>query len=115
MSLQKRTLARYRQYFPHETLREVSARTGIQITRVFRLFNGKTMKVGELEAFENAIHLKIDENPAMAMLSQSVEEAGAVLTNDELMKVTEYIQRKVKSRAYSRLYIRSEYTNAIIA
>lgn len=115
MSLQKRTLARYRQYFPTETLRETSARTGIQITRVFRLFNGKTMKVGELEAFENAIHVKIAENPAMALLSQSVEEAGAVLTNDELLKVTDYVQRKVKCKTFGRMYIRTEYNSASIA
>lgn len=115
MNLQKRTLSRYRQYFPNETLRETSARTGIQITRVFRLFNGKTMKVGELEAFENAVNIRIAENPAMARLSQAVEEAGAVLTNEELMKVTDYVQRKVKCRTFSRLYIRSEYNNASIA
>lgn len=115
MSLQKKTLARYRQYFPQETLRETSARTGIQITRVFRLFNGKTMKVGELEAFESAIKLRIAENPAMALLSEAVEEAGAVLTNAELAKVTDYVQRKVKARSFARLYIRTQFDNAIIA
>ena len=115
MTLQKKTLSRYRQYFPNETLRETSARTGIRITRVFRLFNGKTMKVGELEAFENAVHMKIAENPAMARLDEVIEEAGAVLTNEELAKVTDYIQRKVKCRTFGRMYIRSDYTNASIA
>lgn len=115
MTLQKKTLSRYRQYFPNETLRETSARTGIQITRVFRLFNGKTMKVGELEAFENAVHMKIAENPAMARLDEVIEEAGAVLTNEELAKVTDYIQRKVKCRTFGRMYIRSDFTNASIA
>lgn len=115
MNLQKKTLARYRQYFPSETLRETSARTGIQITRVFRLFNGKTMKVGELEAFENAINLRIAENPAMQLLAASVEEAGALLTNEELTRVNDYIQRKVKSRTFARLYVRTQYNNASIA
>lgn len=63
MSLQSTTLSRYRQIFPQETLRETSARTGIQITRVFRLFGGKPMKVGELEAFDRAIKEKMAENP----------------------------------------------------
>lgn len=115
MTLQKRTLARYRQYFPNETLRETAARTGLQITRVYRLFNGKTMKVGELEAFENAIHIRIAENPAMERLSMAVEEAGAILTNEELAKVTDYIQRKVKCRSFARLYIRNDFTNVSIA
>ncbi len=115
MTLQNKTIARYRQYFPHETLRETSARTGIQITRVFRLFNGKNMKVGELEAFESAINIRMAENPAMAKLAATVEEAGAVLTNEELAKATDYLQRKVKSRSFARLYIRNDYSNASIA
>jgi hypothetical protein len=115
MTLQKKTLARYRQYFPNETLRETSARTGIQITRVFRLFNGKNMKVGELEAFESAINLKIAENPSMTLLSEAVDEAGALLTNEELAKITDYIQRKVKCRSFARLYIRNNYSNVSIA
>lgn len=115
MTLQKKTLFRYRQHFPNETLRETSVRTGIQITRVFRLFSGKNMKVGELEAFEAAVNLKIAENPSMARLSETVEEAGALLTNEELARVTDYIQRKVKCRSFSRMYIRSDYNNASIA
>lgn len=115
MTLQKKTLSRYRQFFPNETLRETSARTGIQITRVFRLFNGKNMKVGELEAFESAINLKIAENPNMAKLSAAVEEAGAILTNEELAKITDYVQRKTKCRSFGRLYIRTDYSNVSIA
>lgn len=115
MNLQKRTLTRYRQSFPNETLRETAARTGIQITRVFRLFNGKTMKVGELEAFESAIHLKLAENPAMAQLTDAIEEAGGVLTNEELAKIKDYVQRKVLCRTFGRLYIRTEFNNASIA
>lgn len=115
MSLQKKTLHRYRQFFPNETLREVSARTGIQITRVFRLFNGKTMKVGELEAFESAVSLKIAENPSFARLNEVLDQASAVLTNEELAKISDYVSRKVMSRTYGRLYIRPLIEDAIIA
>lgn len=115
MSLQKKTLNRYRQIFPHETLREVSARTGIQITRVFRLFNGKIMKVGELEAFEEAINVKLSENPNLNQLNFVIEEASAILTNEELTKITDYIQRKIVSRTYGRMYIRPQYQDASIA
>ena len=115
MTLQQKTLQRYRQLFPNQPLREISACTGIQITRVFRLFNGKIMKVGELEAFESAITIRIAENPNMSLLSEAVESAGAILTNEELAKVTDYVQRKVKARSFSRMYIRNDYTNASIA
>ena len=108
MTLQQKTIQRYRQLYPNLPLREISARTGIQITRVFRLFNGKIMKVGELEAFEKAINAKIAENP-------SFEKASTILTNEELAKVAEYIARKVSARTFGRFYIKPNYESAIIA
>jgi hypothetical protein len=115
MSIQKNILSRYRQFFPEETLREVSSRTGIQITRVFRLFNGKTMKVAELEAFEAAISLKIAENPSYARLSSLLEKSSALLTNDELTKVGDYIDRKLAAKNFGRMYISQTHHAAIIA
>ena len=116
MSLQKKTLNRYRQFFPQDTLREVSARTGIQITRVFRLFSGKTMKVGELEAFESAVNLKIAENPNYQRMTRLLEDASSVLTNEELGKVSDYLERKIIGRTYSRMYINLQtQQDAIIA
>lgn len=115
MSLQEKTLQRYRQLFPNDTLREVSARTGIQITRVFRLFNGKTMKVGELEAFEKAVTDKIAENPNFSRLENILEQASMILTNDELGKIVEQISRRVSARTYGRFYIKRNYESAIIA
>lgn len=115
MTLQQKTLHRYRQLFPNQPLREISARTGIQITRVFRLFNGKIMKVGELEAFEKAINDKMAENPNFEKLNSVIEEASTILTNDELAKVAEYIARKVSARTFGRFYIKPNYESAIIA
>ena len=115
MTLQNKTLQRYRQFFPEETLRQISDRTGIQITRVFRLFNGKTMKVGELEAFEKAITNKIAENPSFSRLTYALDEASSLLTNDELGKIAEYVERKLTNKRYSRTYIRSVFQDAIIA
>jgi hypothetical protein len=115
MTLQEKTLHRYRQLYPNQPLREISARTGIQITRVFRLFNGKIMKVGELEAFESAINEKIAENPSVAKLSSVVEEASAILTNEELAKIAEYVARKVSAKTFARFYIKPNYESAIIA
>lgn len=114
MSLQNKTLHRYRTVFPQDTLREVSGRTGIQITRVFRLFNGKTMKVGELEAFEKVISDKLAESPYYQQINDMLEEMNSLLTLEEMAKITAYIERKVVTKKYSRTYIRP-YTTAIIA
>ncbi len=115
MTLQNKTIQRYRLFYPQETLREVSARTGIQITRVFRLFNGKPMKVGELEAFEKVINDKIAENPSYSRLNHVVEEAASLLTNDEIAKVADYLERKVTNKKYSRTYIRPLFDDVSIA
>ena len=115
MSLQKKSLQRYRLFFPNDTLREVSARTGIQITRVFRLFNGKPMKVGELETFEQIIMEKLKENPNHMRLTNILEEASAILTNDEMSKIIDWIERKIVARNYGRSYISLNQDNASIA
>ncbi len=94
MSKQQNIIQRYRQLFPHETLRETSIRTNIQITRVFRLFNGRAMKVKELEIFENIIQKKVAEKPEMARLNSLMNEAFAILTQHDLNKIYDYIARK---------------------
>lgn len=115
MNLQHRTIERYRLFFPNQTLRQVSVHTGIQITRVFRLLNGRTMKVNELEAFEKAIQLKIAENPDFARLNSSIEEASSLLTNEELGRVADYIERKIANKRYQRTYIRPLFDDVSIA
>lgn len=115
MSLQNKTIQRYRSFFPQESLREVSARTGIQITRVFRLFNGKPMKVGELEAIEKVISEKIAENPNYSRLSTVVEEMATLLTNEEIGKIADYMERRLTNKKYSRTYVRPLFEDVIIA
>ncbi len=55
MNLQQSTLHQYRIHYPQHTLKEIAAKTQINLTRVFRLFNGSDMRVAELEAFNDAI------------------------------------------------------------
>jgi septum formation inhibitor MinC len=94
MTLQQRTLTRYRQLFPNETLKQTAFRTQIQITRVFRLFNGKRMKVEELEAFNQAIHSKLNQSQVHFQLQDLMEEASTLLNHQELAALSEYIRRK---------------------
>lgn len=115
MSLQNKTLQRYRQLFPQETLRETSHRTGIQITRVFRLMNGKTMKVGELEAFETLINSKIAENPHFNRFQSLVEESYALLTDIELSKIADYFERKIVNKKYGKVQSHSTFQEFNIA
>jgi hypothetical protein len=115
VTLQNRTLHRYRQLFPQKTLKEISLQTGIQITRVFRLFNGKTMKVKELEAFEEVIARKLSQSPNYAGLNLALEEASAFMSNDELGKLLDHVQRRIKLKSYARLSGNENHKDANIA
>ena len=54
MSVQTIVLKQFNELYPQAKLREISEKTGIQITRVFRILNGAEMKVSELESFQKA-------------------------------------------------------------
>ncbi len=115
MRLENKIIERYRQLFPKETLKESSARTGIQITRVYRLFLGKPMKVHELEAFEKAINEGMSTNPNHSRLTYVLEEASALLTNEELGKLADYFERRVENKKFVRSYIRPLFQETNIA
>ena len=54
MSVQKTVLQQFQEAHPKAKLKEISEKTGIQITRVFRILNGAEMKVTEWEKFKKA-------------------------------------------------------------
>lgn len=73
------------------------------------------MKVMELEAFEKAVTEKIAESPNFSKLNEVMEEASALLTNEELGLLTAYVKRKLIAKSYSRMYFRHHFNDAIIA
>lgn len=55
MDLQKSTIAEFKRVYPTITLKKASEVLGIQITRVFRLFNGHEMRLNEYEKFQKVL------------------------------------------------------------
>jgi len=100
MKLQTRVLKKYRLYFPNDTLRDVSEKTNIQLTRVFRLFNGKPMKVAELEAFETAIEEKLNGNTHHKRFYGLFEEAQISFSNKDLEAAIEFLERRLALYQY---------------
>jgi hypothetical protein len=45
----------YKNLYPKTTLKETAHQTGLNITRIFRLFNGQEMKLSEYLAFQKVI------------------------------------------------------------
>lgn len=59
MDLQKTILNQYMLLNDKPTLKKISEDTGIQLTRVFRLFNGSTMKLSEYQIFNKKVKEKM--------------------------------------------------------
>ena len=49
----------YRENFPHKTFNEIAQHTGINASRIFRLFNGHEMKVSEYQKFIKILGRKL--------------------------------------------------------
>lgn len=58
MNLQKEIIAKFYKQYPDATLKELSSKAGIQITRVFRIMNGYEMKISEYEKIHQLIQKK---------------------------------------------------------
>lgn len=96
MSLQSRVLKEYRQHYPLHTLREISALTGIQLTRVFRLMNGAAMKLEEFEQFNEAIGEKAQIPYQNNAFHASALAAQSILSEGELNKLSALLDRHVQ-------------------
>lgn len=95
MSLQTNILKEYRNLFPTETLREISQRSGIQLTRIFRLLNGSSMKLSEYEVFHEIIE-KEQMRGENSTPIKVLREKGHLLSNQEIKKIYDFIQRKIQ-------------------
>ena len=95
-TLEKEIIRRYRQIFPKDTLKNISQKTGIQITRVFRIMNGKPMRVRELESFERVINQECSDHKKKTELDHMTNMAISCLSirdlNDIINDVPAYTQ-----------------------
>jgi len=100
MDIQQQTISRYKFIFPNDKLRDISKRTGINLTRIYRIMNGKLMKVSELEKFRIAINEMMKMNGEQEQILKSVEQAIIIHTPEELRKIITWIERKNSSKRY---------------
>lgn len=114
-TLERETIQRYRKTFPNETLKNTSEKTGIQITRVFRIMNGKPMKVRELEIFQQILNQKIGQNKQMNELDQVVKMAALDLTIRDIEKIISYIERKIENSKLLKQSITLQTNEDLIA
>lgn len=106
--LQKSILLDYRDHFPKESLREVSEKTQIQLTRIFRIFNGSTMKLDEYEKMKNQLprnHQSEIEELALKCKEQLSVERYNYLRNEMIyaLKLNEMKLRNQSKQEWNRI------------
>ncbi|MDP7319301.1 MAG: hypothetical protein QF441_01770 [Bacteriovoracaceae bacterium] len=105
--LQTRVLTLYKQEFPKDTLKDISTRTGIQITRVFRLFNGSEMKLKEYMAFEKCLKSHFSRNDFLEL----THECLLKLSKRRLQLLIGQMNQSLKLQYYQQ----KQYTKPLLA
>lgn len=95
MSLQSRILRDYRSLHPRHTLRETSIQLDIQLTRVFRIYNGAPMKLEEYERFHEAVYGAGASTGFEGSFRRVTEALARNLAPGELTKVTAILERQL--------------------
>lgn len=93
MELQKTILNQYMLLNQGPTLRKIAADTNIQITRVFRLFNGSTMKLSEYQIFQQKVKEKMGLTDT---LEEVAFDCSLKLSPEAIKDIEIFIKRKIE-------------------
>lgn len=98
MNLQKKVLTAFQEQYQELTFSEIARRTEIQVTRIFRIFNGHRMKIDELEKFLQVMGFSFEfnlspEDQKLLMLIQRLP------TRDKKSAIKE-ISKKIKTAVF---------------
>ena len=109
MCLQDTTLKIYKEKFPNDKLREISEKTGIQITRVFRILNGSEMKLKEFEAFQNVLKENLNQSEII-QLSKSCLQRLSVKRKKQIVA---YMKNALRINALSKSQYNKHFDKAL--
>jgi hypothetical protein len=112
MKLQNNVLNCYKEKFPNHTLKMISQRTGIQLTRVFRLFNGHEMKLSEYEAFQTACFRQKDDSLFSKFFELSIQSVQS-LKEDELRSITHHMEDLIEVSNIKKGSLIEEYSQIL--
>ncbi|HAZ11670.1 MAG: hypothetical protein A2X86_18270 [Bdellovibrionales bacterium GWA2_49_15] len=73
--------------------REIAAMTGIQMTRVFRIFNQQEMRVSEYERFKQ---LLLQKKTGAARLLELLNQYAIFLSPSFTRRMERYLEREIK-------------------
>lgn len=93
MELQKIILGQYVLLNDEPTLKKIAEDTGIQITRVFRLFNGSVMSLLEYQIFQQ----KVKEKMGLTHTLEAIAfDCSLKLSPQAIKEIEVYLSRKIE-------------------
>ena len=98
MDIQNALLHKYMDLKDQPTLQTMADETGIQRTRIFRLFNGSEMKLSEYLSFQSAV---VEEQGRSKSLNSLFQECESELSTKSLNDISNLMNSLLyKSRLY---------------
>jgi len=94
MDLQKTILNQYMLLNGKPTLKKISADTGIQLTRVFRILNGSTMKLSEYQIFNKKVKEKMGLTEGLEAIAF---ECSMRLSPEAIKDLEVFLKRKIET------------------
>ena len=96
MQLQEKILNAYQKAYEGPSLNAISIDTGIQVTRVFRIMKGSTMKLNEYEIFQHRIDKKLGQRPSATRLQKIVLEIQEKLSQKKVLEIEGLLARVLR-------------------
>ena len=93
MNIQKTILDQYSLLFGKPTLKEIARDTGIQVTRVFRIFNGSEMKLCEYQIFQTRVKEKMGLTESLEALAF---DCSLKLSPSAIVELEMILKRKIE-------------------
>jgi predicted transcriptional regulator len=95
MKLQEKILKNYRELYPNDKLKDISQKTKIHMSRIFRILNGQEMKISEYETFQSLIALNTiykDENEFIHAAQKCSSKLSPERLNSLFIKMNMYLK-----------------------
>lgn len=93
MELQKIVLEQYMVLNNNPTLQKISKDTGIQLTRVFRIFNGSHMKLSEYQMFQRKVKEKMGLTDTLEAIAF---DCSLKLSPAAIKEIEIFLKRKIE-------------------
>lgn len=90
---------KYKEKFPNDTIKNISTKTNIQQTRVFRIFNGAEMKISEFFALEKLVINKGHEKSFINL----AQKCFGSLSQDKVIMIQNRMIQNLKLNSLNKI------------